>query len=162
MDQQPQDTLQKALIHLDEAWSHLLRRITADIKEYPYSIPSSQVYLLRLLDRLGPQRMSQLAAHLGISQGSCTPQVDRAVAAGLVERRRDPSDRRVVQVTISAKGQEALEELRTIRAQILARYMSVLPEHEIETLAALIDRVATAIHQDEAFSNQTSEVQTKS
>ena len=94
--------VQIALIRLDEAWNRLSRQIAADIKEQPLTIPLGQAYLLRLLDKRGPISMSELAASLGVKLSGCTALVDRAVEAGWVERKRDPADRRVVRVEVSA------------------------------------------------------------
>ena len=136
--------VQIALIRLDEAWNRLSRQIAADIKEQPLTIPLGQAYLLRLLDKRGPISMSEMAASLGVKLSGCTALVDRAVEAGWVERKRDPADRRVVRVEVSAGGEQVLSELRASRARLFARYLTCLAPHEVETLAALLDRVAEA------------------
>lgn len=139
-----EERIQAALIHLDESWSRLTRQISADIKEYPLSIPLSQVYLLRLLDRRGALTMTALANSLGITLSGCTAVVDRAVEAGWVERKQDPNDRRVVLVGVSPAGEQALDEVRQTRARIFARYLTRLEPDEIETLSNLLSRVAEA------------------
>ncbi|HEX9925393.1 MAG TPA: MarR family transcriptional regulator [Anaerolineae bacterium] len=139
-----EERIQAALIRLDEAWSRLTRQISADIKEYPLSIPLSQVYLLRLLDRRGALTMTALANSLGVTLSGCTAVVDRAVEAGWVERKRDPADRRVVLVGVSPAGERALDEVRQTRARIFARYLTRLEPDEIETLTDLLSRVAEA------------------
>ena len=142
---QPEEKIQAALIRLDEAWSCLSRQISADIKEYPLSIPRSQVYLLRLLDRRGAISMSEMASSLGITMSGCTALVDRAVEAGWVERRRDPNDRRVVWVGVSPAGEQALTQIRERRAHILARYLTRLEVDEIVMLTNLLERIVAAI-----------------
>jgi len=145
MQPQSEEKIQAALIRLDEAWSHLSRQISADIKEYPLAIPRSQVYLLRLIDRRGALSMSDLANSLGITMSGCTAQVDRVVAAGWVERRRSPTDRRVVLVDVSPAGKQMLAQIRETRARILARYLARLNTEEIVTLTNLLERTAQAI-----------------
>lgn len=140
-----EERIEQALIRLDEAWHRLSRQITADIKECPTSVPLSQAYLLRLLDRRGRLSMSDLAASLGIKLSGGTALVDRAVEAGWVERQRDPDDRRVVWVEVSPGGERVLSELRRTRAQIFARYLTRLEPDEIETLATLLSRAAETI-----------------
>ena len=141
-----EERIEVALIRLDEAWSRLSRRISADIKEYPLSIPRSQVYLLRLLDRRGPLSMSDMANSLGVTMSACTALVDRAVQADLVERKRDPNDRRVVIVAVSQAGEQILVQIRRTRAQILARYLARLEPDEIEMLANSLSRAAEAVN----------------
>lgn len=145
MQSQPEEKIQAALIRLDEAWSYLSRQISADIKEYPLSIPRSQVYLLRLLDRRGAISMSEMANSLGITMSGCTALVDHAVEAGWVERQRDPNDRRVVLVDVSAAGKLMLARIRETRASIFARYLTRLNPDEIVTLTNLLERTAEAI-----------------
>lgn len=140
----PEERIQAALIRLDEAWSRLTRQISADIKDYSLSIPLSQIYLLRLLDRRGALTMTALANSLGITLSGCTAVVDRAVEAGWVERKRDPADRRVVLVGVSPDGERALDDVRQTRARIFARYLTRLEPDEIETLTNLLSRVAEA------------------
>src|SRR4051794_11294766 len=54
--------------------------------------------VLMLLEVTGPMPMGRLAEQLDISVASITGVIDRMEAHGLVERRRDTEDRRVVLV----------------------------------------------------------------
>jgi DNA-binding MarR family transcriptional regulator len=103
--------------------------------------PPAQIFLLSLLDRLGPQRMSDLAALLGVTQSGCTALVDRTVHAGLVDRRRDPADRRVVWVELTGEGDQKLDEIRRFKAQVMTNYLSRLDPDEIQLLVALLGRI---------------------
>lgn len=89
------EQLEQVLVQLDEVWAQLFRQVTAEIREYSFALPLAQVNLLRLLDRTGPQRMSELATRLDVTQSGCTALGDRVLEAGLVERDRDEADRRV-------------------------------------------------------------------
>jgi DNA-binding MarR family transcriptional regulator len=140
-----EEKIQAALIRLDEAWSRLSRRISADVKDYSGCIPQSQVTLLRLLDRHGDLSMSDMASALGITLSGCTALVDRAVQAGWVERKRNPRDRRVVLVGVSLEGERALDHIRHVRAGVFARYLTRLESEEIEILANLLGRAADAV-----------------
>ncbi|MEZ4866739.1 MAG: MarR family winged helix-turn-helix transcriptional regulator [Caldilineaceae bacterium] len=142
--------LEEILVRLDEAWAQLLRRVAAEVKEYPYALPLAQVTLLRLLDRLGAQRMTDLATHLNVTQSGCTALVDRAIQADLVERYRDRDDRRVVWVGLTATGNAALAELRRIRARYLAKHLQHLDMAELDQLATLLSRTTEALAQSGA------------
>ena len=151
-EQQLEEKIQTALIRLDEVWSRLIRQVSSDIKEYPFTMPLSQIYLLRLLDRRGALNMSELANSLGISMSGCTALVDRAVAEGWVERQRNPNDRRVVLVGVSSGGEQTLTQIREVRARILAKYLTRLEPMEIETLVNLFNRVAESVTLEQAES----------
>lgn len=137
--------LEEALVRLDEAWGRLFRRITTDIKESDYGLPPAQAFVLYVLENCGAQRMSDLAAHLDVTQSACTALVDRIIQAGLVHRRRDDGDRRVVWVEITEAGSQTLDRLRRVRAKLLANYFSRLDPDEIGMLATLIGRAVDAV-----------------
>ena len=67
----------------------------------------------------GPTRRAspgQLAERLELSSGAMTNRLDRLEEAGLIERLRDPDDRRGVQVELTAAGREAYEQTTTAQA----------------------------------------------
>lgn len=148
----PPETIEEVLIQVSEAWNSLFRRIAADMKECSAVVSPAQFYLLKMLSSVGPQRMSELATRLDITQSGCTAIVDRAIAAGLVRRERDPSDRRVVWVAITEEGESTLTELQRAHASLVAHYIREMDVDEVEDLADLMQQVAKVLraikHQD--------------
>lgn len=68
--------------------------------------------------------------------------VDRAEAAGLVERLPDPDDRRAQQVALTLAGAEAAAHYAPLMAQLLDELIfETLTAAERETLIGLLDRV---------------------
>jgi len=67
------------------------------------------VLLKRLLDS-GNSTVSALADYLGVTMAAVSSLVERMVKCGLLDRKRSESDRRVVQVSLAAKGREAIED----------------------------------------------------
>lgn len=61
---------------------------------------------------------SHLAARVDIEAPTLVRHLDRLEADGLLQRRRDPSDRRVVRVRLTAAGREAETRLRAIAASV--------------------------------------------
>jgi DNA-binding MarR family transcriptional regulator len=59
----------------------------------------------------GPPTLGEIASHLLLRHHSAVGLVDRAEAAGLVTRRRDGEDHRVVQVVLTPRGEEVLADL---------------------------------------------------
>ena len=75
---------------------------------------------------------SHLAARLDIEAPTLVRHLDRLEADGLLERRRDRSDRRVVRVRLTPAGQEAETRLRSIAAAVNAELRELLgDDHEI-------------------------------
>jgi DNA-binding MarR family transcriptional regulator len=89
---------------------------------------------LDVLDRLGPHRITDLTARERITQPGMTGLVARLEAAGLVERRPDPTDGRATLVTITAAGSDYMRDLHRRRADLLAEQIATLPEAERRAL----------------------------
>jgi DNA-binding MarR family transcriptional regulator len=85
-----------------------------------------------------------LAQRLGVDRTVMTYLLDDLERAGLVERRRDPADRRARRIVLTEEGGRRLCEvelrLRTAEEQVLGS----LDPDERDTLRALLRRVATS------------------
>jgi DNA-binding MarR family transcriptional regulator len=93
---------------------------------------------LATLERSGPCRLTLLAAQEGVTQPAMTQLVARLQEAGLVSRASDPSDRRVVEVGITAKGCALLARRRQARAERLTGMLAQLSQEDQTALAAAL------------------------
>lgn len=78
----------------------------------------------------GPQSVGSLAEALGVSRPAVTQLVDRLVSYGMVERRPDPEDGRVVLVDYAAGEREIARRIMTARRRPLERAVRRLQEEE--------------------------------
>jgi DNA-binding MarR family transcriptional regulator len=90
--------------------------------------------VLMLLSATGPMSMSRLAEALDISVASVTGVVDRMESRGLVERRRDTDDRRVIMVTTAEGGNQIFAEIDQRRRQSLGVLLNHLTRDELAGL----------------------------
>jgi len=72
----------------------------------PIGLSPSQAVMLVLLVQHGPQPISQLTRTLSIAPQSGTEAADRLERAGLVCRQKHPTDRRIVRLALTAKGEQ--------------------------------------------------------
>ena len=77
-------------------------------------------------DRRGPT-VGEVADYLLLRHHSAVGLVDRADAAGLVQRVRDPEDHRVVRLQLTAAGTKRLEALSELHLEELERLALRLP-----------------------------------
>ena len=87
--------------------------------------------VLMLLSASGPMSMSRLAEALDISVASVTGVVDRMESRGLVERRRDTDDRRVIMVTTADGGNQIFAEIDQRRRESLGVLLNHLSRDEL-------------------------------
>jgi DNA-binding MarR family transcriptional regulator len=93
-------------------------------------------------------RMYDLAEKVVLSRSGLTRLVDRLEKESLLYRQPDPDDRRGYYVVISDKGREALKTAWSSYAQgILTYFADHLSDAEAETLAAIFERIITAVRQ---------------
>jgi DNA-binding MarR family transcriptional regulator len=110
--------------------------VSSYIRHMPRDISLTSVSTLATLNRKGARRITDLAASEGVTQPSVTSLVTSLERAGLVERRSDPADRRVVMVAITEAGTAYLRARRADAAQTFLRAMEQLSADEVATLAS--------------------------
>jgi len=120
----------------------LIRRLRAERR----GLTLGQVTVLGRLDREGPAGTSDLAAGERVRPQSMAATVAALAAAGLVERRPDPVDRRRILIALTAHGRETLAADRRRRDAWLAEALrNDLTERERAILAeaaTLLARIA--------------------
>lgn len=110
----------------------MLRRVTADL-----DVTAPQLAVLGSL-LPGSRRIGDLAAEHGVRMPTMTVQVNRLERDGLVARGRDASDARVVTVTLTDPGREALAAGRAVREGFLADRLSALSPADRAAIAAAL------------------------
>ena len=107
---------------------------------------------LASIERLGPQRLTVLAAREGVTQPAMTQLISRLEESGLVRREASPEDGRVVLVVITDDGRATLARRRAVRAQRLAGIIAQLaPGHRAALAGALpaLDALANVPRADD-------------
>jgi MarR family transcriptional regulator for hemolysin len=103
------------------------------------SLPMWLVMVSLKAERHGMQR--DLASAVGIEGPTLTHHLNRMEAAGLVQRRRDPENRRVHRVALTAAGETAFHRLRQTVIAFDRRLRDGLAAEEIAVLGNLLDRL---------------------
>lgn len=114
------------------ARAHFMLRDLGTEALAPLGIEPRHVAALALLDDLGPVSQQRLAQELGVSGTIVVQLADHLEVEGLVERRRDPDDRRVYRLTLTPEGVQVLAEARRILEEV------TVPTDLAELLVALL------------------------
>ena len=113
----------------------LIRRLS------PPGVSLTSAATLNTLERSGPCRLTALAATEGVTQPAMTQLVSRLAEAGLVSRRADPDDGRVVQVQLTDEGRSLVARRRAIRAERLSGMLAQLSKADQDALAAALPAI---------------------
>jgi len=117
------------------------RRLSAELEREGLSASGFSV-LVVLRTAGGELEMRALRARLRTSKANASEVVSTLEAAGLVERRRLPSDRRAAMVLLSVTGRAAVDRLFPEHTRRVADAFAVLDEAEKRSLAQICRKLA--------------------
>jgi DNA-binding MarR family transcriptional regulator len=106
----------------------LVRQVGGDLSR-------TEVGLLSTLNG-GSRRITELAELEGLAQPTMTTLVKQLEQEGLVRRKRQTDDGRVVLVNLTEAGSVALADYRSRIRATLGTYLAEIPDEQVEALAA--------------------------
>ena len=106
-----------------------------------YGLTTEQFGVLASIKSRGPLRPTDLASILERSPNSISMLVDRMVKAGLVRRTRDRKDRRVIIVSLTSKGEKAVEPAIPAGWEFIQKIVSPLSDNDRRAFASMLETV---------------------
>ena len=106
-----------------------------------YGLTTEQFGVLTSIKSRGPLRITDLALILERTPNSISMLIDRMVKAGLVRRKRDRKDRRVVTVSMTSKGEMAVEPAVIAGWEFIHRILSPLSYDDQCAFASMFETV---------------------
>jgi len=133
----------------EQAWRSMLQlfftqrgRFVAAAQEF--GLAPQQAIALRHLEPGRALKMSELAQSLHCDNSNVTGIADRLEAAGLVERRAHPGDRRVKTLVLTERGAE-VRAAHEARLAIVPPQIDALSDADAEALLAIMRRVTAPV-----------------
>ena len=118
--------------------SALYELATGAVRRLPRDMSLTSAATLATLDRIGPRRITDLAVIAGVTQPAMTVLVRVMEESGLVERRGDPSDKRVTLVCLTGAGASYVRARRRAGVQAYAGLIDKLTDDEVKALVAAL------------------------
>lgn len=132
--EQDVETLQQLILRI--SWAEQ-RRFAQELSNHGLTVP--QFFALVAIRRHGQEcPIGQLANATMQCSATMTGIIDRLAERGLVERRRDDSDRRQVLIRLTDQGLETLQRVREIRRQRVRRVMEHIGEADRREMLRLL------------------------
>jgi DNA-binding MarR family transcriptional regulator len=135
----------------------LLKHLTWEMKEQKLAafeasgLNPMHYAVLALLDESARETQATIADALGYDRSYLVGLLDEVEERGLIERRRDPDDRRRHLVKLTPAGKETLTKLRAVIRRFEKKFLAPLDADERQTFLSLLRRLAA--HHDERLAN---------
>lgn len=84
----------------------------------------------------------QLHEQSGIDPSSMVAVIDELEAVGLAERRADPDDRRARRIYLTRRGEQTLERVQSLTAELQGEMFARLSREELRQLHTLLRKLA--------------------
>jgi DNA-binding MarR family transcriptional regulator len=127
---------------MSKARNLMAAEIDAALKEY--GITSQQMGILLSLNNGIASTPFELSTLLGIDTGLMTRVLDKLEVKGLLKRSRSVEDRRIVNLTLTKKGQELAEQIPDIVPPVLNARLKQFSPEEFKEFRRLLDKFIEA------------------
>jgi len=126
-----------------KSWMKLTKEWNAELDQaLAPGLTSGQLHVLEILREREPMKPSDFLPLLETTPAAVTTLLDRMERGGLVERRRDERDRRIVWVHMTDLGRREAERGVALRNAIVARSLERLSLHNRKLLVYLLGKIA--------------------
>lgn len=109
--------------------------------ESEVSLP--QLRVLVILASRGPSSLNEVARSLGIHPSNATRACGKLADAGLISRREDPADRRLLHLSLTPAGERLLERVMDDRRRRIEELLAGVPSASRSQLATGLRLLAT-------------------
>lgn len=126
------------------------------------AMSKQEIFTLLVLERLKEAAMSQLAEQMNFPMSTATGIVDRLVKKGYVERGRNESDRRIVLILLTEKGNAFADKIKAMVFTYAQKAYDALNDEERLVAFQIIDKVIASFRnyqeEEQQKKNESSQV----
>ena len=134
MNSQSDDTKLQLTHDLQELMVEFLFNVKprqSPIIDQEFNLSVVHQFVLTILLKKGVLKASDIAKELNVTTGAVTGLTDKLLGFGLINRERLEDDRRVVQISLTKKGEEKAKEIMENHNKLLRKQFEILNEDEL-------------------------------
>jgi len=113
----------------------------ADTDLARFEVSAAQFVVIASLAMGEADSASQLCKGISYDAGAMTRMIDRLESKGLIRRRRDADDRRLVNIELTEQGREAFPKMRQCAMGVLNRFLRGFTQNEARQLESFLNRM---------------------
>lgn len=133
------DDALRAFIGIRKGSDTLERLVRSDVRNYDLNI--TEFAVLELLFNKGPQAIQQIKARVLIASSSTTYVIDKLCEKGLLYRKQDDVDKRIIFATLTHKGEQLMADIFPQHAARITDAFDRLSSTELKELGRLLKKL---------------------
>ena len=140
MQDQSIDNFSREVVEImPQLYREFAKREDNELSRGQISFP--QMVALVYISKKSCVSMKSIANNLGIKMSSASTLIDRLIRDKMLTRRHDEKDRRIVQISITAKGTEVIHQILHQKERSIAQVFAVLTEEERAQYLRILKKV---------------------
>ena len=120
------------------------RRLTKGMAAQ-FGLTGPQLTVIKLLEELGDLSLSSLSERIRAQNSTVTGIIDRMEREGLVRRERSTTDRRVVYIRLSDKGQKLAKNIQVEPMEIFRSALTSLTPADLAELLRILTKLRKGV-----------------
>ncbi|HRC55174.1 MAG: winged helix-turn-helix transcriptional regulator [Myxococcales bacterium] len=138
-----------ALDFLQKLWqlNHALEKVSSGM-EKRLGVTAQQRLILRCLGKYPGMTAGHLATLLHVDPGTVSASLTRLEIKGLLERRRDPRDKRRAALGLTAKGRALDRPAAGTVERAVERLLGSVPAGELQTMMSVVARLTILLGEE--------------
>jgi DNA-binding MarR family transcriptional regulator len=132
----------------------IARRLGPEITAHTdLKLTGQQFFMLYFISKKGQCKVTDLAENMEVKPSAITVMIDRLIAQEVVKRRHDDKDRRVVLIEMTDRGHEVLQQIHSLRRQIIGSYLTDIDPDKLAVFLDVFEQIAGKIPRSAAASS---------
>lgn len=116
-----------------------------------WSLTTSQILVLTLLDKHKEMKISEISAKMGFADSNISGIVDRLENAGFVGRTRSTEDRRIVKVSLADKAFELKKDFDLSIEEYFNQFIAKTSREELDEMIANLEKLKQLLAPTDIF-----------
>lgn len=135
------DLIVDAVLSASRVLVAVAARSLGDVAE---EVTLTQYRTLVVLASRGPQSLADLAEAVDVTSPTATRMCDRLIKKGLIIRRHDRGDRRLIRLTLARRGHELVNAVTKRRRAEITHLLVAIPSEQQAALVDSLQRLSDA------------------
>lgn len=129
----------KTFVGLKCTTNHLNQVVKRDVQQHGLNV--NEFSVLELLFHKGSQQVQTIKEKILVANSSTTYIIDKLCQKNLVERIVDAQDKRICYVSLTAQGQQLMEQIFPNHVAVIAAQFDALTDDEVVLLKQLLKKM---------------------